>query len=342
MNGKEILKFITKSKMPDKKNVRDMCLNQSISVKKTNFCPIILKKRMAVVLSATFIMVITFLVLLGDSDKNFENNSSNTIVSDTSTINNCYPIPDWSDLEVQRKFQIITYNNTEYSTTNINVLELIDGDSCVGNYLCATTSTGYSIYENGKEYTINCEIYALNNISTECAVAVKFEGYEGFYSYKNQMYYPETLGNLINDLNLRENLEMNHIYYNGNYYTLPDMSVVWELLLSDTWVKNSGEANYGIEQIGLSVNVKVLGHMNISLSINEEGYLITNILDTGKSFYIGKDKVNEFIKYVQENGMIIKENEADTSTSLTKKQGDGSFAWFFRLFVWFYRHYVDI
>ena len=51
----------------------------------------------------------------------------------------------------------------------------------------------------------------------------------------------------------------------------------------------------------ISVDIPILGYRNISCSLTEEGYLVTNILDTGKAFFIGKEKVQEFVNYIIAN-----------------------------------------
>jgi hypothetical protein len=56
--------------------------------------------------------------------------------------------------------------------------------------------------------------------------------------------------------------------------------------------------------------VKTIGYRNISLSVDDRGYLQTNILDTGKSFYIGEDNVRAFVDYVLRNGDRIVVNNA--------------------------------
>ena len=59
--------------------------------------------------------------------------------------------------------------------------------------------------------------------------------------------------------------------------------------------------NFGKELISVSINIELLGYENISLTVTEDGYLTTNILDTGKAFFIGKEKAEEFYGYVREN-----------------------------------------
>ena len=58
--------------------------------------------------------------------------------------------------------------------------------------------------------------------------------------------------------------------------------------------------------IGISVNL--FGYKNIVMTVDEYGYLTTNILSSGKYFHIGEEKAKKFISYVEDNleGYIIK------------------------------------
>lgn len=219
--------------------------------------------------------------------------------------------PKWSDKSITEQFPGVTFQGDEYSVKN----ELLGAEE-IGDKAADLVVTGYDIYEE-KQYTMNAELFYINGINGDCALAVKYEGTEEYYPCVNSGYVPETLGDLIDDLNLKENLVFHKVYYsywkdgvaaNGNYrtdaYTLPDSKIIWELLLSDTQVKNEGEAHYDVALMGIGIDVKQIGAVNISLAVNESGYLQTNILETAKSFYIGMDKVNEFVNYVKEFGTV--------------------------------------
>ena len=81
------------------------------------------------------------------------------------------------------------------------------------------------------------------------------------------------------------------------------------MLLSDRELKNVKDydsMNFGKELISVSINIELLGYENISLAVTDEGYVTTNILATGKAFYIGKEKAEEFYKYVTENCRRVK------------------------------------
>jgi hypothetical protein len=246
-------------------------------------------------------------------------------------------IPPWDEMPIAQKFSAVMFNGVEYTVSTVvfgpsgswpggmpsgsgpggmetgqsgpwfGTLEI--GPSEIVGLIGATTASGRDAYE-GKEYTINCEVYSLRSIASECAVAVRYEGHDGYYPFKNPYYVPETLGDLIDGLNLRENLVFNQIHYDcfegGAYvssvYALPDYSVIWDLLLSDTSVKNEPEVMNAGSVMGISIDVNIIGYRNISLAVDDRGYLHTNILDTGKSFHIGEDAVRAFVEYVLNNG----------------------------------------
>jgi hypothetical protein len=236
--------------------------------------------------------------------------------------------PHWDEMPITQKFSTVIFNGVEYTVSTVlfdqseaglGAWEIDQSGSWFGTLeidpaeitelVGTATASGYDAYE-GKEYAINCDIYSLRSISSECAIAVKFEDYDGYYPFKNPYYVPETLGDLIDDLNLRENLVFNQIHYDyfegdvyvSTVYTLTDYAVIWHLLLADTSAKNEPDVMNNGNIMGISLDVKTIGYRNISLSVNDMGYLQTNILDTLKSFYIGEDNVRAFVDYVLRNG----------------------------------------
>ena len=220
-------------------------------------------------------------------------------------------------MPITQKFSTVMFNGVEYSVSTVlldpsgsesGTLEIDPAE--IAELIGVSTSSGHDVYDDYKKYTINCEIYSMRSISSECAIAVKYEGHDGYFPFKNPHFIPETLGDLIDGLNLRENLVFNRIHYDyfeddiyvSSVYTLPDYSVIWDLLLSDTTVRNETDVMNTVSIMGISIDINVVGYRNISLSVNDSGFLRTNILDTGKSFYIGEDTVQAFVGYVISNG----------------------------------------
>ena len=218
-------------------------------------------------------------------------------------------IPHWQDLTVSQQYTAANIGGIEYSSCGTSITpEYIGGIIDVEAW-----AQGIDEYAD-KLYTTEIRVYQIAGISSDCAVAVEFYelGDTGRYAYVNPSYRPDTLGQFIQDLNLQENLNSGSAWYsylkdNGEYATVEfvdlDDSVVWDMLLSD--ISAESVQNYDAmefaEVMSVSVDIPLLGYKNISLAVTEEGYVTTNILDTGKAFFIGTDKIQAFVDYVLEN-----------------------------------------
>ena len=240
----------------------------------------------------------------GDSETYTE--EADDMVSEPTSSQDIYEVPSWDDMTVTQKFPYLSSNGYECSTADRTVPE-----ESAGKKITSATLTGTDS-RTGKTYAINADIYEITGISKNCAVALEFEGYDELYVCRNSGYRPETLGQLTDDLNLRETLTFGKAYatvkkgdtYTETEYSGLDGEKVWEMLLSDRELKNVKDydsMNFGKELISVSINIELLGYENISLAVTEDGYLTTNILDTGKAFFIGKEKAENFAEYVREN-----------------------------------------
>ena len=105
------------------------------------------------------------------------------------------------------------------------------------------------------------------------------------------------------------NLSFGTVYYNyyeGNDYKSFEFygitkEDVWNYLLKGNLESKNvhNDVNWYVPVMGISTNVDILGFGNISMAVTEDGYLTTNILSTGKAFYIGEDKVSAFMEFVK-------------------------------------------
>lgn len=222
-------------------------------------------------------------------------------------------VPKWDEMSISQQFNEVEYNNSRYSSritkiSNSNILRNI------GN----ATLTGYDTYTE-TTYNKNAELYSIKDIEEKCAIAIKFEGDTDYYVYVNSYYRPTTLGEFMKDLSLEEITSFGTIsynywdedlqeYINVEFYDV-DNKIIWQKLFNNKNLENiysdDDTAKYTSERfsqsITISVDIPLLGYKNISVSLTDKGYLLTNILDTGKGFYIGEDKVQEFLDYIKDN-----------------------------------------
>lgn len=249
------------------------------------------------------------------------NNSSSEIAS----------LVPWDNLSIAEQYFELDFDNKNYTGRNT----IISPDNLGQSLGITHTLSGYDEINKEAHQTYG-EVSEINGISSQCAVAVKHKDSEQYYVYVNAYYSPETLGQFIDDLSLEENLIITSVWYeftdeNGNsasaHYSAPPEAVIWDILLSDRnaeTVDLSNQPTWGLVTVmDIGIDVPILGYENISLSITEDGYLKTNILDTEKVFNIGVDRVNEFVSYVKENWNGIK--EVQTNPGYINEQSEGDY-----------------
>lgn len=206
----------------------------------------------------------------------------------------------WDELSISQQYSLLAMDDREYDGTAVTLPAEKQGVS-LGIY----TLSGYN-EEREQTYTKQAEVFAISGIATECAVAVQFEEEASLYVYHCWRYIPATLGQFVDDLSLWENLQTGVVYEETHDNTTREYfglstEVVVEMLLSDTdapYTEFTDDMAF-TKIMDISVDVPLLGYTNISLAVTEQGYLTTNILDTGKAFSIGEDKVQAFVAYVQ-------------------------------------------
>ena len=230
-------------------------------------------------------------------------------VQDSPPMEEIYWIPHWEEMEIYQQ-----YSSVEFSDRHYYVRAGVIEPEQLGNDLGTITAHGHDEYAeiSGKdaERFHPATLREINGISPVCAVAVCYEGEDTFYAAVNSYYRPETLGQFIDDLNLNNTLPFGGVYYeffkdSGEDTTVlfenVDSSKIWELLLSDENAVNEHsdfDFNQAKELLSISVDVPLLGYKNISIALYEDGYLTTNILDTGKKFYVGVENAQSFFHYV--------------------------------------------
>lgn len=222
-------------------------------------------------------------------------------------------IPHWEDMPIYQQFHDIAFNDISYSARRGVV-----PTERLGESLGTVTARGWDEYagiagEDANRY-INAELFTITKINPECAIAVRYEGHDTVYACVNSYYRPETLGQFVEDLNLLEEVSFGTVYYEwrspaGRRATIwfdgVDDQIIKDMLLTETNAENVYDESKLHEMpkriMGVSVNIPLLGYQNISLSVQEDGYLKTNILDTGKLFYIGEDNTQAFVDYVTDH-----------------------------------------
>ena len=219
-------------------------------------------------------------------------------------------IPPFAESDPVRRFPELSFNGKVYTGHFAPLPE-----EKIGEAFGKTTlhSYNYDSYENTPQ-TVEAALYRIDGIDPLCAVAVKQAGEEGYFPYTNSLYAPATLGQMLDDLSLRETLTFGPVYGSDDSTVYRFRSADGEtaaestpadallsLLLSSSDAKAVKAPQGVLPSCDVSVNLSLLGYQNMALSVFEEGYLQTNLLDTGKTFFVGKEKVKVFLDYLEEH-----------------------------------------
>lgn len=215
-------------------------------------------------------------------------------------------IPHWEDEPVYAQYPSVEYAGREYTAH----AAIVPADR-LGASLGTVTAIGWDHYaaEADAEKRTEAIVYAIDQISEACAIAIRYPESEECYAMVNSRYRPATLGQFIADLNLQAEVSFGTVYYSyrtsdGDYTSVQfedvDSERIWSLLLSATQAENVYDDLQDMPKriLGISVDLPLLGYKNISLSVLEGGYIDTNILDTGKMFYVGEENTQAFVNYV--------------------------------------------
>lgn len=214
----------------------------------------------------------------------------------------------WEYRTVYEKYTNVEINGIEYLGKCRAVSEPLVGED-IGTY----TVIGYDGVNADKKYTDEFEAYKLKDISQSRLVAVKMEN--SYYIFINNEYAPpSTLGELMNDVNLPNTVELNRFSENGdnpdsNYFVLTNDDYVWEVLAeckNAPFVEEQMWTATGRNYLSFTITSEALGVYKVALYITEDGYLWTNAFDYQYLFNIGKEAAGKIISYAKGNSAEAK------------------------------------
>ena len=209
----------------------------------------------------------------------------------------------WEEKTEYERYTNLNFEGVEYQVSSIYGA-FVPMPEEVGEVLGTAILSGLDPYQDIR-YETEAEVYSIQSISSDCAIAVKFEGLDGYQAYKSSKYRPETLGSLLEDLSLQENAVL------GKLWTNSDMTVYEGITpesFFDMLAKNAGSLYeepqpWRMHTGGLSfaIDIPLLAVKNLSIQVHEDGYITTNIMDFGYEFYVGQDVTQAYFTYVREN-----------------------------------------
>lgn len=150
----------------------------------------------------------------------------------------------------------------------------------------------------GEQYNSACTVFAIKGISTAYAVAVRLEGSNNCMLYRNPFVKPETMGDMIESLNLSENLRSGSIYRydeNNNLINCGNIKTedLFNSLLSAPSSVSLSFGTFPSADFIIDVDIPLLNMTERVVEVSENGYIRTNIIDSGAVFFVGEDNVQK-------------------------------------------------
>lgn len=174
------------------------------------------------------------------SDKKTMENSNITssVSSDISDESNEVSKFTWEELSDRDRYTSFTMNGNHYYNIDYGVCALNDGsEKYIGDEIGEVTA--YGTDENGKVHETKAMLYKINNMSSKFAVLADFDDSGVDYAiFRNNDYKPNNLGELIDDLSLKENLSFGFISYGLNSDKTEDRKYIPNGTVSDEEIFN--------------------------------------------------------------------------------------------------------
>ncbi|MBQ9911226.1 MAG: hypothetical protein IJM50_06990 [Lachnospiraceae bacterium] len=211
-------------------------------------------------------------------------------------------VPRWDEMMDVQRFKTLMFEGREYRTMLILV-----HDVNVGESLGEGTLSGQDIYDEDRIRYTDGRVCSISGISKEAAVCVYFPDEPGrAYAYVNTDYRPDTLGSFMEDLNFAKYFGTRHVIVcRGSekdvvFEDIPTQTVL-SMLLSDASAANEPGHAQDEKLLTIGASLDVVGNHNKVLTLTKEGYLWTNLLESEKCFFVGKEKAEAFFKEVTEH-----------------------------------------
>jgi len=209
----------------------------------------------------------------------------------------------WEYKTVAERFSTISFEGKEYS------IKSTVNEAFVGDKIGAYEAVGYDVYTE-QEYRQTFDVWQISGISENLMVAVEME--DQFYTFQyNEYYPPETLGEVLDNYNLPQNLVLSRFgeYKDGKetgYYSISDDDYIWQILdgcRDARFVEDEAGGRISRDRITFTATSEPLGVYKRAFYVSADGYVSTNIFDWAYTFYVGEETAAVIITYAKKNSV---------------------------------------
>ncbi len=180
------------------------------------------------------------------------------------------------------------------------------GEALLGEALGVCSAGGYDIYTE-TSYSEAFEVRAIRGVDPEALVAVDLEGTWVVF-LREELPIPATLGDWMDACSLPETVSLAQFstvegYQTTGWYLADSDEELWQILSTCRSAPGSLD-DWGLgdrSRISFTVSSEALGVYKKVLSVTEDGYLLTNLMEYGYVYKIGEDAARQIIRSATEH-----------------------------------------
>ncbi len=255
----------------------------------------------------------------------------------------------WDEMSLTEKYPIVQLSANAASGLYTTANAPIEESRIVGKLISGVVSVNAAAFEglvkkpsDRSPDHLSAEVYSIKNIDSRYAIALKFikdasmtDNFDNFYVYVNSSADPDSFETLVNALDFSATVTFSQAYYYpGDGKTIGfeglDKTKILDILLENAKGAKSvpdpdsflSKQSYK-KRLDLATNLDTLGVRNKSLSVTDDGYLMTNLLSTARVFFIGKETAQKLTDHITSNYKgyeLIFRNSSDSSKTDNKPQ----------------------
>lgn len=211
-------------------------------------------------------------------------------------------------VKYQLDYPPIEWNGKEYYRIYERDGNISVSADLVGEVLGEVEAEAHEMH-TGKAIPIQATLHTIEGIDEEIAIAFTVNGYDQYTVYRRSEYTgAASLTELVETINLQEHLTVSeNIFHTTKNVNGEEVRLVFEGMTAEIlWneLLSHGEAVDYSGSDGDYLRVKVSHAILKSesvLCITSDGYITFSMLSPGKAVYVGKERVREFLNYLEDN-----------------------------------------
>ena len=212
--------------------------------------------------------------------------------------------PPWDRRSIIQKYALVNWNNNTYKLHAGKI-----SDSIVEGFIGSGVLIGNNEPYDNKIRSTTCEVYSIKSLPMEFAVAIKYDGYKGYFLFSNRQYNPSSLNELIDGVSLtNQNNYLESVYHfthseqrtDRSEHFNKDIAVIWSILFKDEHLQYSPTSRDYNTKILIYLSINAFGDPSLCFPITvwDNGMIVFNAFGISQTYAYDLDVISALSDYV--------------------------------------------